>query len=317
MHITYKNNPIGSISALAKTLKITESELNELIELSNTYYFPNTPIPKSDGTFRQTYRVDNKLKKVLSSIVKNIFHHVYFPQYLQGSIKDSESPRDYIINASIHSNKKIVIKEDIKNFFPSIKSSHVEKTWRRLFRFPADVASALTKLTTYNNEIPQGAPTSSYIANVIFWDTEPNIVSELAKKQITYSRYIDDITISSEIYITKSEKTEIIKIIYGMFLKKGIKPNRKKHLIMKANEKMSVHGLNVNRKQPTLSKTERQKIRAAVYECTITHKDERKTEDYQKLYNKTKGRIHRFNRLHPSQAGRYINKLELIKPKST
>jgi hypothetical protein len=312
--IKYRHNSIASKESLAKKLGITEEYLNEILENSDLLYHANTPEKKADGSLRQTYRVEEKLKIILRKIVTNIFHHVDFPRYIQGSIKDKEKPRDYISNASVHTGKKLLIKEDIKNFFPSIKSLEVEKIWRRLFKFSPDVANALTKLTTLNGSVPQGAPTSSYLANLIFWDVEPSVVTNLSNLGITYSRYVDDITLSTNRHLSPEEKTEIIKLIYGMCLKKGIKPNRKKHAIMTSSEKMTVHGLNVNSIVPTLSKNERQNLRAAVYQCKLEFQCEGHTQKYKKLHEKTIGRIQRLNRLQSSQAKPLLVQLKKIEP---
>lgn len=313
--IKYQHKSISSCTALANKLGITEEYLRYMLDHSNSLYYANTPEIKSDGSLRLTYRVDDKLKIILSKIVKSIFHFVSFPAYIQGSIKDKERPRDYISNASVHVGKKLLIKEDIKNFFPSIRCSEVDKVWRRLFRFTPEVAAALTKLTTFNGSVPQGAPTSSYLANLIFWDLEPSVVAELSNRGVTYSRYVDDITLSANRYLSRDEKTEIISLIYGMCLKKGIKPNRKKHVIATSGQKMTVHGLNVNSKAPTLPKKEREKLRAAVHECKIKHEENAGSCDYKKLYESTLGRVQRLNRLQPNSAKLLLMELKRLQPK--
>lgn len=315
MRPIYQHNPIGSKNALAKKLKITEYELDQLLKISDSLYHANAPEPKSDGSFRQTYRVEPRLKIILSHIVTNIFHHVRFPSYIQGSVKDLENPRDYISNAKIHAGKKLLIKEDLKNFFPSITSLQVKHLWLRLFRFSPEVSEALTKLTTLNNFVPQGAPTSSYLANVIFWDLEPAVVAALSKQDITYTRYVDDITLSTNRRLTIKEKTEAIGLVYGMCLKKGIKPNRKKHFIVSSGNNMVVHGLNVNTSIPTLPQSEKLKIRAAVYECKKRHSEESMTLSYKKLYEQTMGRAQRLNRLQPAKAQSFLAQLKIISPK--
>lgn len=314
MTIRYKHEPIASKGALAKKLHTTEDKLNEVLQLSSSLYYPNTPELKSDGSYRQTYRVDEKLKTLLSRIVKGIFHHVHFPVYIQGSIRDKENPRDYISNADKHSGRKTLITEDIKSFFPSIKSAEIDKVWRRLFKFPPEVAEVLTKLTTLNGSVPQGAPTSSYLANLLFWDVEPQLVSELESRGITYSRYVDDISISAERHLTPKEKTEIIRLVYGMLFKKGIKPNRKKHSVANSAKKMVVHGLNVNSKKPTLPKDERQKIRAAVHQCKIQFSINGESQEYVKLHERIVGRVQRLNRLQPSIAQPMLKQLAMISP---
>ena len=315
MIIKYPHKSIPSKAILAKKLAITEEYLNQVLINPGSFYRANKPELKADGTYRQHYRVDEKLKIILTKIVKKIFHHVRFPSYIQGSIKDRDHPRDYISNAKLHAGKRLIIKEDIKNFFPSIKASEVEKIWRRLFGFPKEVAEALTKLTTLNGFVPQGAPTSSYLANLIFWDVEPLVVNELSKIGVTYSRYVDDITLSTDSYLSSEEKTTIIKNIYGMCLKKGIKPNRKKHAITTNRQQMTIHGLNVNSKVPTLPKKETAKIRAAVHECKITYEKNGDSYEYKELFNRTIGRVQRLKKLQPSQAKPMLLDMGVLQPK--
>lgn len=65
------------------------------------------------------------------------------------------------------------------------------------YHFSPDVASLLTKLTTYKGHVPQGAPTSTYIANLVFTKTG-NELAQLAKEyNITFTSFVDDLTFSS------------------------------------------------------------------------------------------------------------------------
>ena len=126
--------------------------------------------------------------------------------------------------------------------------------WQRFFCFPIDVAQTLTKLTTFNGFLPQGAATSSYIANLIFWDKEPDIEHNLRERDVYYSRYVDDITVSTNRKLSKQERGDIKSLVYGMLLRANVKPNREKRKVYFRGGKMLVHGLNVDRKKPTMRK---------------------------------------------------------------
>lgn len=85
---------------------------------------------------------------------------------------------------------------DLKSFFPSINYKLVYEMFIS-HGFSADVASRLTKLTTFKDQIPQGAPTSSIVANLVFVKTG-NRLAEFAKQHnLTFTTYVDDITLSS------------------------------------------------------------------------------------------------------------------------
>ncbi len=195
----YKNEPVGSIQSLAKMLQMPVDELLKLAEDADSYYMQNTPEIKPNGKVRITYRLKPRLQEIQQRINQEIFYAVDYPFYLQGSIKDKDYPRNYIHNASLHTGRKIVISEDITSFFPSITAYIVMRMWQHFFHFPKEVAEVLTNLTTYQGIVPQGAKTSSYIANLIFWDKEPQVESQLRQLGLRYSRFVDDVTVSSAI----------------------------------------------------------------------------------------------------------------------
>ena len=243
-----------------------------------------------------------------------ILRKVEYPFYLQGSIKDKSNPRDYITDCKFHIHKRIIISEDITNFFDSIKSDLVFKMWKYFFNFPEDVALVLTQLTTYKGFDPQGASTSSYIANLIFWDIEPFVVKQLNEMGICYSRYVDDITLSSERFITTEDQTFATSLIYGMLFKRGVRPNRKKRKVYSSSNRMIVHNLNTNSKKPTLSNEERNNIRAIVKKCEIMAQSDRYSQDYIKYYNSAFGKVGKLSRLHKIEGIKLRDRLQEIKP---
>ena len=310
--LVYKNKPIGSINSLARVLGLQASRLIEIAENVQNFYSPNKPEIKPNGKIRQTYSVKDPLHKIQRKIIDEIISGVDFPDYLQGSIKDPDNPRDYIQNASLHAGRKVILKEDISSFFPSIQEKLVLRVWKYFFKFPDDVAEILTKLTTYNGAIPEGSPTSSAIANLVFWDREPNLEYELRQKGYVYSRYVDDITVSFATRIEKKELQNITTKIYRMFINSGLKPNRKKRAVQTKNKRMRVHNLNVTSGKPTLPKSERAKIRAAVRELELISQSASSWGEIKDIYEQTNGRVNLMKRLHPDEAQKYVETIKTI-----
>jgi reverse transcriptase-like protein len=213
-----------------------------------------------------------------------------------------------------HTSQRVIFSEDVSNFFSSIKSEDVFKMWKFLFHFPDDVADTLTKLTTYNGFVPQGAKTSSYIANLIFWETEPRLEEKLKEKGFIYTRYVDDIKESTSRYVSNNDKNFVTSETYKMFLSIGVVPNRKKREVVTNSKRMIVHNVNVNSRKPTLSKNERNNIRAAVKQCEMIARQDRSSESYRKLYNSTSGRVSKMSRLHKTSAQKYRERLRQIRP---
>lgn len=94
----------------------------------------------------------------------------------------------------------------------------------------------LTKLTTRNGSLPQGGIPSSYLANLVFWRDESLLHAKLRARGIRYSRYVDDIAMSSTTRLARVEKSKAIADVYGMLEKHGLTARRDKHEIMPANK---------------------------------------------------------------------------------
>ncbi|HHE3495888.1 reverse transcriptase family protein [Pasteurella multocida] len=244
-------------------------------------------------------------------IAERLLKKVTYPLYLQGSLPK----RDYLGNAAIHTNSTCIISQDVKNFFPSISKNTVVQVWKNVFKFPEDISEILAELITYEGFLVQGCITSSYICNLVLWNRESKLVDELKEKGFTYTRYVDDITVSSKRIFTLEEKKEIIKSIHSMLKSISVKLNRRKHKIMPRNSQQQVHRVNVNSDRTTMPKSEREKIKAAVHQCEELYKTLAETEEYKKLFNQTLGRVVHLSRLHERQGKKLKQKLSKIYPR--
>lgn len=306
---SYPYAPIGELDKLALALGTSIDELVAITLNSNDLFYLTKKIKKSDGSERLTFDVKPSLKELHGRICEAFLKRVHYPDYLQGSIKR----RDYLTDANKHVASKVLISEDITNFFPSISKKVVHEMWVGVFGFSNVVAECLAELVTLNGFVVQGAKTSSYICNLVLWNRECILVKALKSKGLMYTRYVDDISVSSKRIMSPKEKTQVINSIYSMFRSIGAKPNRRKHKIMPRSTQQELHGVNVNKLKPTMPKSKREQIRAAVHRCEVAFNNVC-LEDYTTLFNSTMGRVNTMGRMHKAEADKLRTRLSKIKP---
>jgi ribosomal protein S20 len=291
---SYRCKPIRSVAALARALKSGETELKNLAERANQSYRIVLPKP---GSSRQTFDALGALKTIQRRIQITFFNNVTFPDYLHGSLKGC----DYVTNASLHTNKQLLICEDVKKFFPSVSATKVKDVWCAFFGFSPEVADLLTTLTTKDGALPQGAITSSYLANLVLWRDEPLLHAKLAAHGITYSRYVDDMAMSSANHLSKELQTWVIAQVYGMLHKNGLNAGRAKHEIFSASEPMIATKLIVNNK-PSLNQKKRSQVRAQIRQLELAQLSGADFEMVRQLATKAAQRVGQLGRFHDTQA---------------
>ena len=310
---TYGARPIGSISSLAATLGVNPIALENYSKQRSELY-DRFSISKSDGGTRDIQSPKRELKFIQKRINRAIFDNVIFPDYLFGGVKG----RDYVKNASMHSHAFGLMAMDVRNFYPSISESQVKKIYKNLFHFPEDVANILTALTTLDGSVPQGACTSSNIANLVFFDKEHIIVSQLLSKGFVYTRLIDDISISSgrRIFSPKEQSSIAVQIaamlkMHGMQIK-----NKKTKITTRRNpeELMEVTGLWLNRGKPRVRRLERVDIRKELRETAQLFDISRTAENYHEKFNRSSGRVAKLAHLGHVEAIGAREKLRKILP---
>ncbi|EGR2204621.1 reverse transcriptase family protein [Vibrio parahaemolyticus] len=308
----YPHDAIASVEKLALTLGIHPNRLLSIADRADESYTEYELVDKDRTVFEPKY----ELKKIQKRINSRIFELVEFPLYLQGGIR-ANVKRDYVENAKIHANATTLISLDIKKFYTNIKADKVSAIYKYFFKFPDEVVDILTKLTTYKGKVPQGGCTSSYLANLVFFNSEYRLVSAFRGKGISYSRLLDDVTLSSASNLDSSGCTEAIRKVVGMFTAHDLKLNSKKTKIEyrgKATKGFEVTGLWVEHKKPKLRRKERRYVRQLVYNCELKYESDKTTPEYHELWNKTSGKVAKLTRLEHSQAKALRKRLRNVLP---
>lgn len=307
---SYPYNPIRTVDSLCLALGIKGSRLRSIARQAERMYIGPKPKPKKNGGLRYVFDTRAPLKPLLKKINQIFFKRVKYPSYLTGSL----SGCDYVSNAAIHVGSRIVITEDIAKFFDSISSDAVYSVWHDFFNFSDDVAELLTVLTTKDGRVYQGTPTSSYLANLVFWRAEPFLVQRLHEKGFRYSRYVDDITVSSVAGCSDEDKAWVISQVYGMIGGAGFKAQRSKHSALSASGPIRIMGLIANDKKfPKIPAQERAAIRAQIYQLEECYRTGALEKTISSELNSVSGRIGRLTRLHPTEGRALKLRLDTIR----
>ena len=302
---SYQAKPIRSIAALARALRWGEQALVQLADRSESMWRTVKPQP---GSTRQTFDAMGQLKELHTRLKLHIFSKVVFPDYLQGSL----AGRDYVTNASLHAKKKILICEDVKRFFPSVGAIYIEQVWRDCLGFAPDVARLLTKLTTKGGYLPQGAITSSFLANLVLWRHEPLLHAKLKQRGITYSRYVDDMALSSASHLDKDTQTWAIAQVYGMLARHDLKASRDKHDVFAASRPMIATKLIVNH-SPSLGAKKRSQVRAQVLQLEMAAASVADADQIRGLANKAAQRVGQLGRFHKTAAAHLKSRIATVR----
>ncbi|WP_159340358.1 MULTISPECIES: reverse transcriptase family protein [Leclercia] len=309
----YKKSPIASVEKLSLTLNVTPERLAVIVDNIHNSYKTFTKVTGRNKKERSLSEPKKGLKKLQKRINQEIFENVSFPDYLHGGLKG----KDYLSNAKVHTNKKHLISLDIENFYPSISKKNVLEIFKYMMRFPEDVSKVLTELVTLDGHVPQGSCCSSYIANLVFFNTEYNYVNQLKNKGYHYTRLLDDITISSDKELDKKEKTFIINQMRAMVEKHRLKINDEKTKVESHTDLRSsfeVTGLWTKHKNPKLRKPQRRHIRYLVFICSKQAEYERTSNEYHALWNKVSGKVAQMQRIGHTQANQLREQLTKILP---
>ena len=148
-----------------------------------------------------------QLKIIQKRINAYLVEHIKMPEYAYGGVKG----KDNILNARFHKGQRYVFQTDLKDFFPFITNKMVYEMFLRN-GFSHDVSSLLTKLTTYNGHLPQGAPTSTIIANLVFVPTGLELQGIAEREGLRFTTFVDDVTMSSQTDF-KHVVPEIVEVI--------------------------------------------------------------------------------------------------------
>jgi len=189
--------PIQSIANLCNALSLTREEFDYASSLATPNGYMPIELTQKDGSTRTVYDPPPALRRVQRRIKNRILAtNVVYPKFLYGSLSDPDHPRDYVRFSAIHCGAKTIAKIDISNFFDNIDHDLTFRVFAEILHYPREVSLALANICTREGTVPQGAATSSFIANLCLFE-EGALVAGFTRENLRYTRLVDDITLSS------------------------------------------------------------------------------------------------------------------------
>lgn len=289
--------------------------LFDLFRNCEQHYY-TVELKKKNGKSRLLHVPDEELKRAQRMILHKILKCFTASDHATAYVR-RKSLTD---NANPHVGKRYLLKLDITDFFGSITFDHVYRAVFNSKYFPKQIGVILTSLCCCNDVLPQGAPTSPYISNIVMCEFDDCLGSWCKKHGVAYTRYCDDLTFSSN-----QPLFHVYQKVRSMLECMGFAINESKtHFVTNAN-RQSVTGLTVNEKV-SVSAEYKRKLRQAVHyvlrygsdDCILhTNKTEFITNgvpDEEKYLQHLIGRVNYVLQIEPNNTwfGKKIRPLNII-----
>jgi RNA-directed DNA polymerase len=218
------------------------------------YFYRKFEIEKRDGKKRTLYEPLPSLKEIQLWILNEVLYKLKVSRYAKAYVP-KRSIKEHTI---YHTDQPFVLTLDIKKFFNSIKFGSVELLFRNI-GYSKKMSNLFTKLCFRDNELPQGAPTSPYISNLILNEFDSAVSNYCMENQIKFTRYADDLAFSGNL-----NAEEIEKLVIDELFKIGLELNDDKRKLMEPNQPQLISGIIVNKKAQ-LPKKVRNSLRNEMY----------------------------------------------------
>lgn len=188
---------LRSVEHLCHHLRTNPRELAYIAAHIDRYYHC-FQLTSTGGKPRPIAHPTGRLEQILKRL-NELLQRLTLPDAVHGGRRG----RSNLTNAMAHVGAKALVKADIKDFFPSIKSGRVYDTFARRCQCSPDVARILTRLTTYKGALPQGSPTSMVVAALVSEPLVQRLQALADSHGGTLTQYVDDTSLSGPEHVRR------------------------------------------------------------------------------------------------------------------
>lgn len=318
---------------IAKLLGVTESELDWFADIA--LLNPRSGVErlrqytvqwrlKSDGTVRLLEVPKRRLKQLQRILLEVILSRIPVHEAAHG-FRQGRSIRSF---AAPHFGREVVLRVDVRHFFPSITRARVEALFMTV-GYPEPVALALAGLCTTRlhhgametipvkqsaealfalrklhgiPHLPQGAPTSPYLANLVAFKLDCRL-SGLAKVAgAHYTRYADDLLFSGDAVFAASANRFLARI-GAILMEEGFEPNPRKYRIQRQGVSQRAVGivLNAGLNPP---REDYDRLKAILHNCRRFGPESQNREGHVDFRAHLQGRVVHMRWLNPAKGER-------------
>jgi RNA-directed DNA polymerase len=273
---------------------------------------------KSSGSYRLLEIPKSRLKAIQHKLLYELLAHV--PPH--------DAAHAYVAGRSVltfsapHANQRLVLRLDLRAFFPSVRASRVHALFARL-GYPRAIARLLTGLSTHCvppdawpadeaatalrplyavPHLPQGAPTSPALANLCAWRLDARLTALARCAGAVYTRYADDLAFSGGRTFERSARRFQVQVIRTA-LDEGFDVNARKTRFMRAGVRQQLCGMVVNAR-PNIRRDEYDRLKAILHHCAREGPQSQNHENVSDFRAHLLGRIGWVAQVNPTRGAR-------------
>ncbi len=280
---------LPTVGDLARWLKATPSELGWFADqwrlapaaVSPLQHYHYCWVPKRSGGARLLEVPKQRLKAMQMKILRHLLDLVPAHDAAHGFVRT----RSCVTHAELHAAKPVVIRMDLKDFFPSIPASRIDALFRKL-GYSSSVAGLLARICVNRTpagvfrgkdlrhaerqplrsaHLPQGSPCSPALANLCAFRLDIRLHALALSLGARYSRYADDLVFSGDRELLRAMDRFHVRV-GAIALEEGFKLNTRKTRMMRAGTRQQVTGLVINR-LPNIAREEFDRMKAILTNC--------------------------------------------------
>jgi len=294
-------------------------------------------VPKRSGGVRLLEAPKPQLKAIQHRILRDILDNVTVHPQAHGFSKG----RSIVTNAGPHVGRRIILKYDLENFYPSVRYNRVVAIFRSL-GFSREVGIWLARLTTSalpwnmtgipelaslinagrrsqhwdfyrlygSRHLPQGAPTSPALANLSAYSLDVRLSGLAHKFEANYTRYADDITFSGSRQFAGA-LSDFIPLLERIVRDERFVVHKGKRRVLRNNQRQMVAGVVVN-SRPNIRRTEFDRLKATLHNCVQSGPAAQNREKHPRFADHLRGRIAFVTQLNADRGAKLLAMYERI-----
>jgi RNA-directed DNA polymerase len=329
--------PIESIADLADWFGLTPFELDWYADLKNLNYKKHAGklrhyhyriLAKQSGNLRLIESPKPILKVLQRRILKEILEKIPAHDSAHGFIKG----RSIKTFALPHVNRRVVLKMDLQDFFPSISAARIQAFFRTV-GYPEPVSDRLAGICTtttprdiwtrsafgedplhlwesrgeayalyHRSHLPQGAPTSPALANFCAYRLDCRLAGLAESAGALYTRYADDLAFSGDAEFEK-RAARLSAHVAAIALEEGLKVHHRKTRIMRSGVRQRLAGLIVNA-HPNIPRNDFDRLKAELTNCVRLGPASQNRESHPDFRQHLEGRVGFVETINPPKGKR-------------
>jgi len=317
---------IESAGALANWLGLLPTELDWFADLKRLgfrqgeahfrhYYY--RVVSKPAGGFRLIEAPKTRLRRIQRQILAEILEKVPMHPAVHGFVKG----RSIKTFAAPHVGRRVVLRMDLQDFFPSFSSARIQ-AFVRTMGYPEPVADLLGGICTtvtprdiWENagrwderelytrpHLPQGAPTSPMLSNLCSFRMDCRLAGLARTIGAEYSRYADDLAFSGDDEAARSLE-RLPPYVAAIVAEEGFSVNHRKTRIMRQGVRQHLAGL-VTNKRINVARVDFDRLKAVLTNCVRHGPESQNREGHREFRAHLEGRVSFVEMVNPAKGSR-------------